>query len=221
MRKRSVGVGFLLATTLFTLGTGTNAVEPERAFAQVQPQAAPKPPRPAPPPAAQAQATRPATPAAAAAQKPAGGETQSASANPAPAPGGGWVAKCVSESRQSPLECSMEQAVVLTNTGQLVASLLVRVPTDTHQPVMMIQLPIGLFLPAGINLQVDEGKPQPVPVQTCDGKGCYAGMQISAELIGALKSGKRLTLTFQNMAKNNIVVPMALDNFADAYQKIQ
>jgi invasion protein IalB len=99
--------------------------------------------------------------------------------------------------------------------------LLVRVPTDTHQPVMMVQLPVGLYLPAGLNLQVDDGKPQPIPLQTCDVKGCYAGTQISAELIASLKTGKRLTLTFQNLAKNNVVVPIALDNFADAYQRIQ
>jgi invasion protein IalB len=170
-------------------------------------------------------ATKPATPAAAPPaskpQTPAASESQPPSANHAPPSAGGWVAKCVSESRQSPIECSMEQTVVLTNTGQLVASVLVRVPTDTHQPVMMIQVPVGLFLPAGLNLQIDEGKPQPVPLQTCDVKGCYAGMQISPELIASLKTGKRLTMTFQNLAKNNVVVPMALDNFADTFQKIQ
>ena len=91
--------------------------------------------------------------------------------------------------------------MVLTNTGQLVASVLVRVPNDTHQPVMMIQVPVGLFLPAGLNLQIDEGKPQPVPLQTCDLKGCYAGMQMSPELIASLKAGKRLTMTFQNLAE--------------------
>lgn len=63
-------------------------------------------------------------------------------------------------------------------------------------------------------------RPRPVPVQICDAKGCYAGMPLKAELIGALKTGKQLTLTSQNMAKNNVVVPMGVDNFADAYQKI-
>jgi invasion protein IalB len=192
-----------IGAAAFTLDAGS-------AFAQAP---VPKAAKPATPATSQ-QAPAPKPPTAAA------GETQPPAANHPPSPGG-WVAKCVSESRQSPVECSMEQTVVLTNTGQLVASVLVRVPTDTHQPVMMIQVPVGLFLPAGLNLQIDDGKPQPVPLQTCDLKGCYAGMQISPELVASLKSGKKLTMTFQNLAKNNVVVPMALDNFADTFQKIQ
>jgi invasion protein IalB len=206
MQKSKFGVELLLSAAFFICLGGP--LEPERAFAQTP---APRTVRPAVPSAPPSQKAAPASPVASEPQPP----------NPTPPAGGGWISKCVSESRQSPVECSMEQTVVLTNTGQLLASLLVRVPTDTHQPVMMVQLPVGLYLPAGLNLQVDDGKPQPIPLQTCDVKGCYAGTQISAELIASLKTGKRLTLTFQNLAKNNVVVPIALDNFADAYQRIQ
>jgi invasion protein IalB len=152
--------------------------------------------------------------------------SQSQPANPAQGSGpqnptGSWIARCVSESRQSPVECSMEETVTLTSTGQLLASMLVRVPADTRSPVVVVQVPSGLFLPAGLNLQVDEGKPQPLPLQTCDQKGCYALMPMTADLLASLKSGKRLTITYQNMAKSNVTVPLALDNFAEAYQKIQ
>jgi invasion protein IalB len=210
MRKSKFGVAFLLTAVLFIyLGDRVGALEPGPSFAQAP---IPKAVRPAVPSTAPAQKSAPASPAASEPQPP---------PNPTLPAGGGWISKCVSESRQTPVECSMEQTVVLTNTGQLLAAVLVRVPTDTHQPVMMVQLPVGLYLPAGLNLQVDDGKLQPIPLQTCDVKGCYAGIQISAELIASLKTGKRLTLTFQNLAKNNVVVPLALDNFADAYQKIQ
>jgi invasion protein IalB len=115
----------------------------------------------------------------------------------------------------------MEQTVVLTGSGQLLASAVVRVPADTRQPVMMIQVPVGLYLPAGLNLQVDDEKPQPLELQTCDLKGCYAGTPLPPEMLSAMKAGKRLTITFQNLAKENIVVPLTLANFAEAYQKIQ
>ena len=36
-----------------------------------------------------------------------------------------WVTRCVSDSRKSPLECSMEETLVLANTGQLVAAVAV------------------------------------------------------------------------------------------------
>jgi invasion protein IalB len=216
MHRLKRGVQFLLTALFCThLGQPAGALDPKAAFAQApQPKAA-RPAAPPAPPAQKAQAAAPSEP------QPAPSPNSTPSPNASPPAGGGWVSKCVSESRQSPVDCSIEQTVVLTNTGQLVASVLVRVPTDTRQPVMMIQVPVGLYLPAGLSLQIDDGKAQPVPLQTCDLKGCYAGMQVGPELIAALKAGKRLTMTFQNMAKTNVAVPLALDNFADAYQKIQ
>jgi invasion protein IalB len=216
MHRLKRGVQFLLTVLFCThLGQPAGALDPKAAFAQApQPKAA-RPTAPPPPPAQKAQAAAPSEP------QPSPRPNSTPSPNASLPAGGGWVSKCVSESRQSLVDCSMEQTVVLTNTGQLVASVLVRVPTDTRQPVMMIQVPVGLYLPAGLSLQIDDGKAQPVPLQTCDLKGCYAGMQVSPELIAALKAGKRLTMTFQNMAKTNVAVPLALDNFADAYQKIR
>jgi invasion protein IalB len=133
----------------------------------------------------------------------------------------GWISRCVSGSRKGPLECSMEETLVLTNTGQLVAAVAVQLQSGKPQPVMTIRVPGGLYIPAGLNLQIDDGKVQVVALQTCDQQGCYAEMQISAELLAALKNGKRLLITCQNAARNNFVLPLALDNFADTFQKIQ
>ena len=77
-----------------------------------------------------------------------------AEAAPAPA---GWVARCASASRGAPLECAVEQTAVLTKTGQLIVLINIRVPGDTHAPVAVIQLPLGLNLPAGAKLGVDDG----------------------------------------------------------------
>jgi invasion protein IalB len=61
----------------------------------------------------------------------------------------------------------------------------------------------------------------PIPLDTCGPQGCFAEMQISPDLLSALKAGKRLSITYQNSAKNNVVVPLVLDNFGESFQKIQ
>lgn len=136
-------------------------------------------------------------------------------------PGSEWISRCASDARQSALECVVEQTAVLQKTGQLVAAVSIRVPSDTHQPSLAVQIPVGLFLPAGVTLQIDERKPVNLTLQTCDLKGCYAAMPISPELLAALKSGKKLAVSFQNLTKENISVPLQLTNFDQAYQKIQ
>ena len=162
----------------------------------------------APPRAAQTAAT-PATP-----------QVDAAPAN-APAASAGWAARCTSASRDAPLECAMEQTAVLSKTGQLIVLVNIRLPSDTHTPVALVQLPLGLNLPVGAKFQVDDGNPVDLQIQTCENRGCYASTPISPELLAALKSGKQLKVSFQNLAKETISIPMPLADFAAAYDKIK
>jgi invasion protein IalB len=142
-----------------------------------------------------------------------------AAASPSPAPG--WAVRCTSASRAAPLECAMEETAVLSKTGQLIVLVNIRVPSDTHAPLATVQLPLGLNLPGGARLQVDDGKTADLLIQTCENRGCYAGAAITPDMLAALKSGKELKLSFQNLAKETITVPMPLTDFATAYDKIK
>jgi invasion protein IalB len=101
-----------------------------------------------------------------------------------------------------------------------VASVNVKLPPDTRQPVMMIQLPVGLFLPGGVNFQIDDGKLQALAIQTCDLKGCYAATTVSSKLLGSMKFGKRLSIIFQNLNKENVNLAFLLSGVAEGCDKI-
>jgi invasion protein IalB len=137
-----------------------------------------------------------------------------------PAPPG-WAARCTSVSREAPLECAIEQTAVLSKTGQLIVLVNIRIPSDTHAPVALVQLPLGLNLPVGAKFQVDDGKAIDLQIQTCENRGCYASTPIAADLLTALRSGKQLKVSFQNLAKEIISIPMPLADFAAAYDKIK
>jgi invasion protein IalB len=149
-------------------------------------------------------------------------------AAPAPAPSNaptppqpGWAARCSSPSRDAPLECAMEQNAVLSKTGQLVVLVNIRVPGDTRTPIALVQLPLGLNLQAGAKFQVDDGKSTDVPIQTCENRGCYTSFPVGAETLNALRSGKQLKIIFQDLAKETITIPLPLNDFAAAYDKIK
>ena len=171
---------------------------------------------------ASAQAPKKAAPAA-----PAPAHTPAPAASPSPAeqaaqpPAPGWISRCSSASREAPLECAVEETAVLTKTGQLIVLVNIRVASDTHQPVALVQLPLGLNLPVGAKLQIDEGKVVDLQIQTCENRGCYANTPVSPELLAALKSGKQLKVAFQNLNKEVITIPMPLADFAAAYEKIK
>jgi invasion protein IalB len=133
----------------------------------------------------------------------------------------GWAARCTSASRDAPLECAIEQTAIFTKTGQLIVLVNIRVPSDTHTPVALVQLPLGLNLPVGAKLQVDDGNAVDLQIQTCENRGCYASTPLAPDLLAALRSGKQLKVSFQNLAKETITIPMPLADFAPAYDKIK
>lgn len=147
-----------------------------------------------------------------------GQEAAAAPEAPPPAP---WGARCASEARSSAPDCVIEQRVVISSTGQLLAAVTVRIPPDSAAPAMMIQTPFGLHLPAGLKVAIDGTPLTTLPLQTCDGGGCYAGQVISPELLAALKRGVTLSVTFQDAGQRDIAVPVSLNGFTVAYEKIQ
>ena len=175
-------------------------------FAQSKP--ASSPPAAGKPPQAQQQ---PASPTSATVQPP--------PSNPSSQPV--WNVRCGSVARQAPLECILEQQVVVQQTGQQLSLVSVRVPGDTRQPVMLVQLPLGMYLPGGLTLQVDEEKGQLVPIQSCDQRACYVGLPVTAEMLTSLKKGQRLNLIIQSANRESITIPHPLSDFSDQYQKIQ
>jgi invasion protein IalB len=168
-------------------------------------------------PAAPAQAApavpTPLTPAAA--------QGDANGASPANPPQSGWAARCSSASREAPLECAIEQTAILQKTGQLIVLVNIRVPSDTRTPVVLVQLPLGINLPGGAKLQVDDGHATDLQIQTCEARGCYAGTPIAPDLLAALKSGKQLKILFQSLAKETITIPLPLADFTTAYDKIK
>jgi invasion protein IalB len=167
---------------------------------------------------AQAPKAKNPQPVAQATPNPAAPASEGAAAS---APPPGWIARCSSGSRSSSLECAIEQSAVLTKTGQLIVLINIRVPAETRAPVALVQLPLGLNLPAGAKLQIDEGKASDMQIQTCEARGCYANLPVSPEMLATLKSGKQLKVSFQNLAKETITIPMPLGDFAAAYEKIK
>ncbi|MDX3968553.1 MAG: invasion associated locus B family protein [Bradyrhizobium sp.] len=159
--------------------------------------------------------TAPPAPATQPAPAPTKSQADGAPAQP------GWIVRCTSASRDAPLECAMEQNAVLTKTGQTVLLINIRIAPDTRTPVALLQLPLGLNLPIGAKLQVDEGKTVDLQIQTCENRGCYASIPVAPDLLASLRSGKQLKVSFQNMAKETIAIPMPLGDFGAAYDKIK
>lgn len=129
-----------------------------------------------------------------------------------------WVVNCASTTGH--MACEAVQSLTIEKTGQLLLSVSVRVPAGSKTGAMMLHLPHGIFLPDGIALTVDGAAPQKQPVQMCDQKGCYVGLALDEALLKSLQTGKTLAVTFKSLEKKDIMVPVSLGGFKEAYAKL-
>jgi invasion protein IalB len=158
-------------------------------------------------------------PAARPAAAPAAGAKPAAPAKPGKPTGPAWMSGCQAESRGGQLNCAMEQSLGLQN-GQRIAAMSVQVPGGTRQPVLILQLPLGMSLTAGATLQIDANPALKVPIQACDQGGCIASMALPAATLAQMQAAKAMTLTVQSGNKP-IKVPFTMTGFAQTYDKIK
>lgn len=132
-----------------------------------------------------------------------------------------WGSRCVAGGRESTLDCLIEQRLIVASTRQLLGAVTIRIPGETKKPVLMIQTPLGLYLPAGVVVDVDGANKKTFELQTCDASGCYIGSPMPKDLLDRMQKGEKLNIVFQNLQKQPITISMALTGFSEAYQKVR
>ena len=146
---------------------------------------------------------------------------QASGTQPQAQPQSNWASRCVAPARQAPLECLIEQRLIMGNTGQQIGAITVRLPTADGRPVLVIQTPLGLLIPAGVAIDIDGAAKTELEIQTCDGGGCYANATISDDLLANLTRGQKLNITFQNLSKQPVTITASLVGFTAAFQRVR
>jgi invasion protein IalB len=128
-----------------------------------------------------------------------------------------WRVECTGDGKT--LEChALQQGV--REDKRLAAVLTVRVPPEPKaQPVMMIQLPLGVSVAEPVQIQVDGGLTEKQPIQTCTPSGCFVGMPLNDKQVAAMRGGNLLKITVQDSSKRPITVEVSLLGFGPALDK--
>jgi invasion protein IalB len=194
-----------LTTTLAAVAVGTAA------FAQTPPPApkAPaKPPAPAPKAAPQAAPQKPAAPEA---QQPAA-EAQQPQLIYSP-----WTKFCLKGQETNAQQVCFTGKDGRIESGMPVIAAVLIEPEGDSKKVLRVTLPLGMQLPQGTRVIVDQGQPMNAPYIICFTNGCMADYEASVELIGKLKKGQGLVVQGINSQGQPISLVLPLTDFGKAY----
>jgi invasion protein IalB len=195
-----------LTTTVLAITLGATAFAQAPPAAPAQPKAAPRPPAAAAPKAA----PQPQKPAEA--QQPPAGEAQQPQLIYSP-----WTKFCLKGQ-----EANAQQVCFTGKDGRIesgmpvIAAVLIE-PEGDSKKVLRVTLPLGMQLPQGTRVIVDQGQPMNAPYIICFTNGCMADYEASAELIGKLKKGQGLVVQGINSQGQPISLVLPLTDFGKAY----
>ena len=91
---------------------------------------------------------------------------------------------------------------------------------DGKARLLRVIAPLGVLLPAGLGLKVDQTDVGRAGFVRCLNSGCVAEVVMEDKLIEQLGAGKNATFIIFNTPEEGIGIPLALDGFRDGFTKL-
>ena len=128
---------------------------------------------------------------------------------------GDWAKSCETGG-SGQKECFVFQNIKTKDGSRAMLNLtVVKLPQAT-QPVMVLTVPLGIFLPRGLSMSVDGAKPSRIQIQICSTSGCQSQFEIPDTVLKSFKGGLKGTVTMYDPSGKEVKVPFSLKGFTKA-----
>jgi invasion protein IalB len=128
-----------------------------------------------------------------------------------------WTVRCDKPAEGAPEGaipiCYLHQQVKGQQGDQPLMFIMIGYLPNKSEPVAILSFPLGIFLPTGITLQIDDGKPARFPIERCFPNGCRAGLELADELLNAFKSGTGASFTYHYDSEQKVTARVSLSGF--------
>jgi invasion protein IalB len=131
-----------------------------------------------------------------------------------------WQIRCETPPGAQNEQCALFQSVVAEDRANVGITVLVLKTADQKSRLMRIQAPLGVLLPAGLGLKIDQVDVGRAAFVRCLPKGCYAEVVMDDDLIKKLRSGTTATFFIFQTPEEGIGFPMSLKGFGPGYDKL-
>ncbi len=131
-----------------------------------------------------------------------------------------WTLRCRPASETQPRACRMHQQAVAEESGKPVLQFMVGRFGPEKILGAVIYVPIGVRLPPGLGIQVDQRPLHTFSFEICDPKRCQARAVLGGDLLKDLKAGLTGHVKFQNAAGRVAVVQVSLKGFSAALRAL-
>ncbi|MCB1739278.1 MAG: invasion associated locus B family protein [Gammaproteobacteria bacterium] len=135
-----------------------------------------------------------------------------------------WMGRCETGKDDQGKElqvCYISQRLIMKEGKRPVLEVSVGYMQNDKQPAAFFTVPLGVTLPPGMQIQVDEQKAVRIPFAYCRDSGCIAPMPLNDDIVGQFKAGNKATITFIDGLGQRVPVPVSLSGFTAGFNALK
>jgi invasion protein IalB len=133
---------------------------------------------------------------------------------------GDWQIRCETPPGAQSEQCALFQSVVAEDRANVGITVLVLKTADQKSRLMRVKAPLGVLLPAGLGLKIDNADVGRAGFVRCLPNGCYAEIVMDDTLVGKLRTGQTATFFIFQTPEEGIGFPIGLKGFGEGYDKL-
>jgi len=133
---------------------------------------------------------------------------------------GDWQIRCETPPGAQGEQCALMQSVTAEDRPNVGLTVLVLKIADLKSRLMRVVAPLGVILPSGLGLKIDNTDVGRAGFVKCLPNGCLAEITMDDNLINKLRSGQTATFIIFQSPEEGIGFPMSLKGFGDGFDKL-
>ena len=130
---------------------------------------------------------------------------------------GDWQVQCEFENKKQKSCVMMQKILAQSSKQELIQANIAKIENGT---LMTLVFPLGIYLPAGIQIQVEDFAPYKFEIPFCTHEGCFVNAYLDKTLLDQLRKKESAKLLLHASADKVVDVPFSIKGFLDAYKAL-
>ncbi|MBB3809504.1 invasion associated locus B family protein [Pseudochelatococcus contaminans] len=133
---------------------------------------------------------------------------------------GEWQMRCETPPGASAEQCALVQNVAAEDRPNITLLVIVLKTADNKSRLLRVVAPLGVLLPAGLGLKIDQTDVGRAGFVRCLNTGCIAEVVMDDTLLDRLKQGQTATFIVFQTPEEGIGIPVTLDGFSPGFDAL-
>jgi invasion protein IalB len=133
---------------------------------------------------------------------------------------GDWQIRCDTPPGAQGEQCALIQSVVAEDRSNAGLTVIILKTADQKSKLMRVVAPLGVLLPSGLGLKLDDKDVGRAGFVRCLPNGCVAEVVMDDTLLGQLKTAKTATFIIFETPEEGIGFPLSLKGIGEGYDKL-